>query len=186
MLTTIYIDGSCLPRNPDGVASYGFIIEVDGFKVKEEYGVVGHENVSNNVAEYAALIRALQWLKINGVKPDKVVVKSDSQLLIKQLKGQYAVKSPRLIPLYREVKELAKDLPSIEYHWIPRGENEDADSLSKKAYEEYMQSHPDLAEKYKRYLVSEKQRTLLKQLGIEVPPWLPRHEVAKTMRELKR
>jgi hypothetical protein len=59
-------------------------------------------------------------------------VRSDSQLLIYQLKGIYAVKAPRITPLYEKVTALIKQFKRIRFEWVPREENEEADELSRK------------------------------------------------------
>ena len=62
-MITLYFDGLCRPRNPGGVATYGYVIYKDGKKVKRGYGVVGSgTGMTNNVAEYSALKRAAEWV----------------------------------------------------------------------------------------------------------------------------
>jgi len=93
MAVVVHVDGLCEPVNPNGVACYGYVIYRDGEKLEEGCGVVDHPSPSNNVAEYTACIKALERLVQLGLTED-VLVRSDSQLLIYQLKGIYAVKAP--------------------------------------------------------------------------------------------
>ncbi|WP_156896820.1 reverse transcriptase-like protein, partial [Desulfovirgula thermocuniculi] len=89
---------------------------------------------TNNVAEYTAVIRALEWLLESGYRDEEVEVCSDSQLCIYQLRGEYAVKSPRVAPLYRRAKELAGRFRRLRFRWVPREQNTEADALSRRAY----------------------------------------------------
>jgi ribonuclease HI len=133
-----YFDGLCDP-NPGGVATYGFVIRKDGKKLQEGHGLAGKPKspqATNNVAEYTGLIKALEWLldqKISG----PVLVRGDSDLIIKQVKGEYKVKSPLLAPLHRQAVDLLDQLPEARLEWIPRERNADADRLTNLAYAEY-------------------------------------------------
>jgi len=133
-----YFDGLCDP-NPGGVATYGFVIRKDGKKLQEGHGLAGKPKspqATNNVAEYTGLIKALEWLldqKISG----PVVVRGDSDLIIRQVKGEYKVKSPLLAPLHRQAVDLFEQFPDARLEWIPRERNADADRLTNLAYAEY-------------------------------------------------
>lgn len=135
-MITIYFDGLCQPINPGGVATYGFVIYQNSKLLKEGYGVIGEgQGMTNNVAEYSALKKALEWIKSQGIE-DKMTIKGDSQLVINQLQGKWKVKSQtskKFVPL---IKELLKDR-EVELIWIPREENTQADRLCNIAYEEY-------------------------------------------------
>jgi ribonuclease HI len=133
-----YFDGLCDP-NPGGVATYGFLIKRDGKKIDEGHGLAGTPKTpqaTNNVAEYTGLIKVLEWLIAHKIK-EEVVVRGDSDLVIKQVKGEYKVKSALLAPLHGRVKELAEELPEIRFEWIQRERNTDADRLTNLAYAEY-------------------------------------------------
>src|SRR5579862_4193812 len=109
-----YFDGLCEP-NPGGVATYGFLIKRDGKTVDEGHGLAGTPKTSqatNNVAEYTGLIRALEWLVAHKIK-DPVTVRGDSDLIIRQVKGEYKVKSGLLAPLHAKVKALEEQLPDV-------------------------------------------------------------------------
>ena len=133
-----YFDGLCDP-NPGGVATYGFVIRKDGKKLHEGHGLAGKPKspqATNNVAEYTGLIKALEWLldqKISG----PVAVRGDSDLIIRQVKGEYKVKSPLLAPLHRQAVDLFEQFPDARLEWIPRERNADADRLTNLAYAEY-------------------------------------------------
>ncbi|HVR83527.1 MAG TPA: ribonuclease HI family protein, partial [Planctomycetota bacterium] len=86
--------------------------------------------------EYTGLLKALEWLIAHKIK-DEVIVRGDSDLVIKQVNGEYKVKSALLAPLHGRVKELAGDLPNVRFEWIQRERNADADLLTNLAYAEY-------------------------------------------------
>lgn len=137
----VNIDGACEPVNPGGIASYGFVIKEKKETLHEGKGVIGEgEGMTNNVAEYTAAIEAIKWIKKN-LSPQKTKLIGDSQLLIRQLKGEYGVKSNRIKPLYKKLKRLLEELNSeVLFEWVPREENKEADKLSKIAIEEYLET----------------------------------------------
>jgi len=147
MVVVVHFDGLCEPVNPGGVAAYGFVVYRDGARVHAGRGVVGAgylgDDVTNNVAEYTALVKALEWLVENGFAGEELVVRGDSQLVIRQLRGEYAVRSPRVAPLYSRVRELLRYFRSVKLEWVPRELNAEADSLSRAAYEEFLKEHPE-------------------------------------------
>ena len=126
----IYIDGAA-KGNP-GPAGIGVVILQDGNPIKNLHKFIG--NTTNNVAEYTALIYALQEAII--LKADKVKVFSDSELLCRQMTGVYKVRHINLKPLFEQVQHLANSLSSFEIKHIPRTENQQADKLAKKASEQ--------------------------------------------------
>ena len=114
-----------------------------------------------------------------GLQNEKIVVKSDSQLLIYQINGYYSVNAPRIVPLYKRVMKLIERFSNIRFEWHPREFNEDADSLSRKAYEEYIKNNPDFYGKYAEYLATEKQKNLLSRLKVDYPPWISKRDASK-------
>ena len=141
----VYIDGLCQPVNPGGIACYAFIVKKEGKNIKSDYGVAGDpftKDATNNVAEYTALVKALEWLLANNLNSDSVQINSDSQLVVKQLSGEYKVKSKRILPFYREVLLLKKKFKDIEIRWIAREENIEADALTNKAYMKALRDNP--------------------------------------------
>lgn len=135
-MIVLYFDGACEPCNPGGIATYGFVAVKDGKIVYQECGLVC-ERGTNNIAEYTAVIRALEWARSQGYR--RVAVRGDSQLVIRQLRGEYRVKSPNIKELYEKAKSLLKSFEKAEPEWVRREENILADRLSKKAYAEYCQ-----------------------------------------------
>jgi len=140
MTLTIHFDGLCLPRNPGGVATYGFVAKRGAKTVHEECGLAAPPytpQATNNVAEYTGVLKALEWALAQGLEKEKVVVRGDSELVIRQLKGEYKVKSPSIVNLFTRVHELAGRFSSISFGWIPREENKEADALTNRAYAEF-------------------------------------------------
>ena len=128
-----YFDGLCEPKNPGGVATFGFVVTRDGKTLHEGHGLAATpytEGATNNVAEYTGVLKALEWLLMQGLEKEKVVVRGDSELIVKQLKGEYKVKSPLLAPLYWRARELFAEMPTLRLQWVPRHENADADRLA--------------------------------------------------------
>lgn len=183
----IFIDGACEPVNPGGIATYGFVVYQGGKKVAEGSGVVEHPDPSNNIAEYSAAIAALRWLLESGLRGDRIVLTSDSNLLVSQLAGAYGVRAQRVLPLYEELERLIDELrrqgKKVVCNWVPREENTEADALSKRAYEEFCASHPEALQHYAEYLVSEKQRKFMEKLGIPIPPGLSKRAASKLIDE---
>ncbi len=123
----IYIDGAA-KGNP-GPAGIGVIICHDGSPVKNISRYIG--NATNNVAEYTALVYALQEARI--LKATKIKVWTDSELLYKQLKGEYKVKHQNLKPLFEQIRHFIKGFASFEIQHIPREQNRGADKLASQA-----------------------------------------------------
>lgn len=123
----IHCDGAS--RGNPGDAGIGYVIaDSSGVSVKEECDYLGQ--ATNNVAEYTALIRALQDSLKLGAKG--VTVYSDSELLVKQIKGEYRVKNPGLAPLYQQAAGLIARFNAFSIAHIPRAENKKADQLANK------------------------------------------------------
>ncbi len=140
MALTIHFDGLCLPKNPGGIATYGFVAKRGAKVVHEEAGLAAPPftpQATNNVAEYTGLLKALEWAVAQGLEKEKTTVRGDSELVIKQLKGEYKVKSPSIIDLFTRVRDLSTKFASITFEWIPREENKEADALTNRAYAEF-------------------------------------------------
>lgn len=127
-MLTIFTDGASL-GNP-GPMGIGIAIYRGKLRIEELSEYIG--TGTNNIAEYTAVIRALETAHQLGEK--EVHLKSDSQLVIKQLNGEYKVKDPKLKPLKRRIDELCKGL-EVHFEHIPREKNEEADKLSKEGAE---------------------------------------------------
>jgi ribonuclease HI len=127
----IYIDGGS--RGNPGPSAIGIVIEESGKgKVKREYSKFLGE-ATNNEAEYQEAIFALKKIKhlIGGEKSEKteIEIKSDSELLVKQINGQYKIKEKNLIPFFIEIWNLKQDFARVKFIQIPREENKRADLL---------------------------------------------------------
>jgi len=129
----MYFDGSSL-GNP-GRAGCGCVLMVDQEEVWSESYFVG-ENETNNKAEYTGLIKALEEIERRFQKgPGRVIIKGDSLLVIRQMQGNYAVKSNNLKALYHAAKEIESRIRerNIDLYFlhVPRSENSRADELSR-------------------------------------------------------
>jgi ribonuclease HI len=143
-MITIYFDGLCRPKNPGGVATYGYVIYKDGQKVKSGCGVVGSgAGMTNNVAEYSALKHAMEWISRNSVK-DEIVIKGDSQLVIHQMNGTWQIKSATSKKFVPEIQRMLEGRKT-RFVWIPREQNAEADQLSNVAYSQSGGEPPDRA-----------------------------------------
>ncbi|MEM4195243.1 MAG: ribonuclease HI family protein [Candidatus Anstonellales archaeon] len=124
----IYTDGACF-GNP-GPMGIGIVFVKNNRVVKKISMLIGKG--TNNIAEYTAVLVALQEAKKIGER--NIVLRADSQLLIKQLNGEYKVKAKHLKQLHAAVVSLAKEL-NVRFEWVEREKNKIADWLSKKAIE---------------------------------------------------
>jgi len=126
----IYIDGAA-KGNP-GPASVGVVICRDGQVIKNISQYIG--NATNNVAEYTALIFGLQEALI--LKAQSLKINTDSQLLYRQIKKEYKVKSPNIIALYNQATHLLSAFKNFSMNNIPRENNRGADKLANLAVKE--------------------------------------------------
>ena len=122
-------DGAC--RGNPGASAIGVIIKTStGQVVKSVCRAIG--NMTNNQAEYHAVISALdEALKLGATD---LSLNADSELVVKQLNGQYRVKNPGLAPLYAKVKTLETKFKTVKYRFIPRERNREADALANQAF----------------------------------------------------
>ena len=122
---TANIDGAA--RGNPGPAAYGVVVRRPDGKTHESLGkYIGR--TTNNVAEYYALIAALDYAAASGIR--RLRVFSDSQLIVNQIKGIYKVKHPDLRPLHERAKKQAAGLESFTIQYVPREQNRDADDLA--------------------------------------------------------
>ncbi|MCI0642365.1 MAG: ribonuclease HI family protein [Gemmataceae bacterium] len=140
----IYTDGGA--RGNPGPAGFGYVIQPPGQAVIEEQGFLG--TATNNIAEYTGLVRALEHAQKLGAR--RVVVFSDSELMVKQMNGEYKVRNPGLLELFEEAKELCKAFESVKLRHVPRAENKHADRLYNEALDRAEKSSPKaVAKKHK-------------------------------------
>ena len=125
---TANVDGAA--RGNPGPAAYGVVIRRPDGTVLESLGKkLGSQ--TNNVAEYHALIAALDYAEARGIR--RLRVRSDSLLLVQQMKGIYKVKHPGLKPLHERAQRLSRALESFAIEHVPRERNSEADALANAA-----------------------------------------------------
>lgn len=135
----IYVDGAA-KGNP-GPAGIGVLVLGENQETLREIAEsVG--NTTNNVAEYKALIRALEEARSLGC--ERVHIFTDSELLARQIEGRYAVKTAHLFPLYQHALALMRLFEEVVLTHIPREKNRRADALSNMGIQ---QAGPESAEK---------------------------------------
>ena len=128
MKAKLWTDGGA--RGNPGPAAYGYVLEAEDGTVLAAHGeAIGQ--ATNNVAEYRALVAGLEKAVELGV--DRVEVVSDSELLVKQMRGDYKVKNEALRELSLEASRLARQLGSVSYTAVRREHNELADRLVNEA-----------------------------------------------------
>ena len=124
MKARLFTDGGA--RGNPGPAAYGFVLESeDGDVLAAEGGAIGI--TTNNVAEYSGLLAGLRKAIEAGIHELEVV--SDSELMVKQMRGEYRVRNAALIELNEEAEALARRLGTVEYRHVKRAHNELADKL---------------------------------------------------------
>jgi probable phosphoglycerate mutase len=129
---TAHIDGGA--RGNPGPAGWGAVIEVqpsNGDPV-ELCGALPH--ATNNVAEYNGLLAALTWCREQGAR--EVHIKSDSLLLVQQMRGVYKVKNAGLKPLHGQARLLAHEIGRVTFEHVSREHNKDADRLANQAMDQ--------------------------------------------------
>jgi ribonuclease HI len=123
-------------RGNPGPAGIGVVLEVEGnthpIECSEYIG-----EATNNVAEYRALLLALS--EAEKLSPSSLTILSDSELLVRQLNGEYRVKSDTLKPLYQEACRRLRGFPGTRILHVGRGENQSADRLANRAIDDHFQ-----------------------------------------------
>lgn len=125
----VFTDGGS--RGNPGEAGIGCVVidPVSNKTIADYKEAIGIE--TNNIAEYKALIKGLEL--VLSLHPNSVVCHLDSELVVKQVTGQYRVKMPHLQPLLAEVQQLAAQLKDVHFMYIPRAQNRQADALVNQA-----------------------------------------------------
>lgn len=127
----VFIDGAS--RGNPGEASFGVhVAAADGRELAGLYGYLGR--ASNNVAEYEALLHALRWALARAVR--RIQVFSDSELVVKQIKGAYKVKHPEMRPRHAEAQALLRRFERASVDHVPREQNREADRLANRALDQ--------------------------------------------------
>jgi ribonuclease HI len=134
------IDGGS--RGNPGLSAYGVVIrDARGEIVAKLKKYIGQH--TNNVAEYFALIAALDYAQTHEIRALRV--ESDSELLVKQMRGQYKVKSAELRPLFERAKKMSQTFDSFRIDHVYREQNGDADALVNQALDEVGRPSPSVA-----------------------------------------
>jgi ribonuclease HI len=127
----VNVDGGA--RGNPGPAAIGVVVsDADGKVIDELAESIGH--ATNNVAEYRALLRGIEWAR--GLGADELEIVGDSELVARQLTGAYKVKHPSMKPLYEEAVAALRAFERWSIRTVPRAENERADSLVNHALDE--------------------------------------------------
>lgn len=145
----LYIDGAS--RNNPGLAGVGLYILKDDQPVAKKGFFVGIK--TNNQAEYLALLLGVFYLKHHIKKGDVVLIISDSELLVKQIKGMYRVKSPELSRLFIVAQQLLQDI-SYDIGHVLREENKIADALANQGIDRKVHVPDDFLTLLKNYGIS--------------------------------
>jgi ribonuclease HI len=139
---TLYFDGACEPRNPGGTGSWGWVATHPEGEVRTGSGAIpAAPTTTNNLAEWYALGHGLREIAerraADPFQIDMLIIRGDSQLVIRQLTGEWACRAANLQPLLKRCLELliAINAP-YRAEWVPREQNAEADALSVKAWEE--------------------------------------------------
>ena len=120
-------------RGNPGPAAAGIVIQTEaGADLVRDKKYLGH--MTNNQAEYRALIFGLQ--SALPLQPAALLVKMDSELVVRQMQGKYQVKSADLLPLFQDARALVAQLGRVTFAHVPRNENATADALANKALDE--------------------------------------------------
>ncbi|MFZ0340087.1 MAG: ribonuclease HI family protein [Terracidiphilus sp.] len=130
---TAHCDGGS--RGNPGPSGYGAVLEDPQGQVMARLSeFLGHQ--TNNYAEYKGLLAVLAWALANGAR--RLRVFSDSELMVRQMKGIYKVKNAGLRPLWDEAQRLARQLDAFEMRHTLRGGNKEADKLANAAMDKGM------------------------------------------------
>src|SRR5881296_1001691 len=124
-MIVVYIDGLCEPVNPGGTATFGYLVRDDaGLILASKSGIVGKgPAMSNNVAEYAALCDALEFLLKKNRENSPVEVRGDSALVVNQMSGKWKFRKGLYGEKYQEAL-LRAQFTDLRFRWVPREENE--------------------------------------------------------------
>jgi ribonuclease HI len=123
-----YTDGGA--RGNPGPSGFGvYVTDNKGQKLAELSQYLGHQ--TNNVAEYSGLLAALEWAMKNGHRSVQAV--SDSELMVKQIRGVYKVSNAALQELHAKAKKLISQLDWFDIRHVLRGQNQNADRLANEA-----------------------------------------------------
>jgi ribonuclease HI len=124
---TVCFDGAA--RGNPGRAAIGVVVLKGGVPVREIGETIGE--TTNNIAEYRALLRGLEEARALGARTVRIC--SDSELVVRQLSGQYKVRSEHLAPLHRQAISRMRKFDRVSVVHVPREQNQGADALANRA-----------------------------------------------------
>jgi|GEM_PF-1866293 ribonuclease HI len=177
-MDTGHFDGACEPGNPGGTGAWGFVIEDDeGCVIGTGSGTIPpNPRLTNNVAEYGAAIKAVLHYKSTD-RPGPLLLRGDSQLVVKQMQGQWGIKSGYYAKAARKLLDILDGIAfEVQWEWVPRDENEAADKLTAEALAAVgiqRRERPDGGAD-----VTTKQRAFLSRLGVTDEPRDRKHASA--------
>ena len=125
----IHFDGGARPPD-NGPAAIGYTVEIDGSTEESDCNHIG--TATSNEAEYHALIKGLEVASKQGCT--EVKARGDSQLIVRQVTGDWQTKEPHLREIRDRVREVAEEFEQFEIQHIPREENREADALVEQAF----------------------------------------------------
>lgn len=138
----VYIDGGS--RGNPGPAGIGLVISNEEGNVLKKYSEYLGDRLTNNAAEYQALIFALKKIKAlfgkKKIQDIEIEIRSDSELLVKQMTGLYKIVAPEIQPLFIKAWNLKIDLGKVNFKLVPREENKEADRLVNNALDSQARS----------------------------------------------
>jgi ribonuclease HI len=146
----LHTDGGS--RGNPGPAAYAYVIERPGHPPIEEMVFMGSS--TNNIAEYTGMLKALEHSLELGAR--HVIVHSDSELMVKQMNGDYKVKNPGLLPLYQQATKLVREFETCKFKHVYREQNTHADRLCNEALDNPHDSPPRIPD--------------LSKVKVETPP----------------
>ncbi|MFQ5697604.1 MAG: ribonuclease HI family protein [Myxococcota bacterium] len=124
----VYTDGAAR-GNPGPAGAGAVVFDLEGERLDEAYLYLGR--ATNNVAEYRALLLGLE--RARSLDARCVEVRADSELLVRQMRGEYRVRSPGLEPLHARARNLVAGFDHVEFVHVPRESNRVADRLANRA-----------------------------------------------------
>ena len=131
-----WFDGCCLP-NPGGHAGAGAVVKRHGQAILSKAVYLGHgAHLTHEIAEYAGLLIVLRFLQSEGI--EWATVYGDSRMVVQQLTNDVKPRRGTYLPYYHEAHELMVQLPDVRLVWVSRGENLEADALSRQPLKTFL------------------------------------------------
>jgi ribonuclease HI len=178
---TIHTDGAS--RGNPGAAAFAYVIAAKGRPTIENAGRIGE--LTNNQAEYTALVRALEHaLKLGA--DHRIVLHSDSELMVKQMKGEYKVKNEDLRPLCQRARDLAKEFTGgVSFVHVRRELNKRADELGNLALDGKLRpaGEPEDDEEEVAFSLRDEMVAILELAGVETPAPVVWDRLAEALRK---